>query len=162
MSRKYGNLNFWQVCLFLSVTVIGYCTVLASPLQNQNLYEELKCRDEITNRALYVGEVFYRRGQCIRVQCLGNLKVWEDRCQVPRLEGNCTVIPPANEFLDYPKCCPLYSCTKFLRDDSGNMEETQTYDHYGNRKSTYITQVFTRRMENGNPAGGPIRTKFKL
>ncbi|XP_055846481.1 protein Vago isoform X2 [Episyrphus balteatus] len=161
MNGKYRTSDYLPVYLFCLVAVIADCAVCGSPLQNQNLYEELKCRDEKTNRALYVGEVFYRRGQCIRVQCLGNLEIWEDRCQIPRLEGNCSEIPPANEFLDYPKCCPQYSCKLFLK-DNGNTEETRIYDQYGNRKSTYITQVFTRRMENGIVAGGPIRTKLKV
>lgn len=150
---------FIPICLiFLVIVTVVDC----SPLQSQNsVYEELKCFDEKTSRSLYVGEVFYRRGQCIRVQCLGNLEIWEDRCRVPRLEGICTEVPPANEFLDYPKCCPLYSC-KLYNGNNGNTEETRVYDQYGNRKSTYITQVFTRVIENGQPAGGPIRTRFKL
>lgn len=38
-----------------------------------------KCRDDETGRELYIGEFFTRPGQCVRVQCLGNLQLWEDR-----------------------------------------------------------------------------------
>lgn len=41
-------------------------------------YSQQYCRDTLTARQLYVGEVFTRPGQCVRVQCLGTLQVWED------------------------------------------------------------------------------------
>lgn len=48
------------------------------PLAASYRYSQQYCRDTLTGRQLYVGEVFTRPGQCVRVQCLGTLRVWED------------------------------------------------------------------------------------
>lgn len=43
------------------------------------MYSSQFCMDTLTGRSMYVGEVFTRPGQCVRVQCLGTLQLWEDR-----------------------------------------------------------------------------------
>ncbi|KAM7348624.1 vago [Cochliomyia hominivorax] len=98
------------------------------------------CTDPETNRELYIGEFFTRPGQCIRVQCLGTLQIWEDRCQVPQLEGNCYRLPAANEFLDYPRCCSNYECKSSKSDDKSTTDEIRLYDHYGRLLREHITQ----------------------
>lgn len=32
-----------------------------------------------TGRELFIGDFYTRSGQCVRVQCLGTLEIWEDR-----------------------------------------------------------------------------------
>ncbi|XP_037823977.1 uncharacterized protein LOC119612292 isoform X1 [Lucilia sericata] len=99
-----------------------------------------KCTDPETNRELYIGEVFTRPGQCIRVQCSGSLKLWEDSCQVPQLEGDCYRLPAANEFLDFPRCCPNYECKSSKSDDKSTTDETRLYNHMGRLLREHITQ----------------------
>lgn len=62
------------------------------------------------------------------------------RCQVPQLDGNCYRLPPANEFLDYPRCCSNYECKSSKANDKTNTEETRLYDHYGRLIREHITQ----------------------
>ncbi|XP_017965431.1 uncharacterized protein LOC108657361 [Drosophila navojoa] len=105
-------------------------------------YSQQYCRDTLTARQLYVGEVFTRPGQCVRVQCLGTLRVWEDTCKVPvGLKGDCHVLPPTETDLVYPKCCPLYECKTFTSNPEGELEQTNTYDHLGNLRKSHLTEL---------------------
>ncbi|KAH8284426.1 hypothetical protein KR018_008823, partial [Drosophila ironensis] len=105
------------------------------------MFENQFCMDTQTGRQLYVGEVFTRQGQCVRVQCLGTLQIWEDSCLVPKnLMGDCHPVPPSEENIDYPRCCPLYECKTYKSHASGTGEQTNTYDHYGTLRKSYLTE----------------------
>lgn len=56
------------------------------------------------------------------------------------MEGNCYRLPPANEFLDYPRCCPNYECKSSKSDDKSTTDEIRLYDHYGRLLREHITQ----------------------
>ncbi|XP_075157142.1 vago [Haematobia irritans] len=112
----------------------------SSTYERDRFLANSRCVDSETGRELYVGDSFTRSGRCINVQCLDTLQLWEDRCQVPQLEGNCTRVPVANEFLDYPRCCPTYECTSLKADDNSITYETRTYDRYGRLLTERIMQ----------------------
>ncbi|EDV95397.1 uncharacterized protein LOC6569294 [Drosophila grimshawi] len=113
------------------------------------------CIDTLSGRQLYVGEVFTRLNQCVRVQCLGTLQLWEDNCKVPMtLQGDCNVLPPTDANLGYPKCCPLYECKTYEASAQGELEQTNTYDHAGNLRTSNVTEVIVISKEL-RPSGSP-------
>ena len=59
---------------------------------------------------------------------------------MPQLDGNCYRLPPANEFLDYPRCCSNYECKSSKADEKTNTEEMRLYDHYGRLLREHIVQ----------------------
>ncbi|XP_034487410.1 uncharacterized protein LOC117791698 [Drosophila innubila] len=100
------------------------------------------CADTYSGRQLYVGEIFTRPGQCIRVQCLGTLQLWEDSCKTPAgLKGTCVALPASDANLDYPKCCPLYECKTYESNARGEVEQTHTYNHSGKLIQTNVAEV---------------------
>ncbi|KAH8415302.1 hypothetical protein KR222_002095, partial [Zaprionus bogoriensis] len=124
------------------------------------------CGDTVTGRELYVGEVFTRPGQCVRVQCLGTLQLWEDSCKVPTsLKGACTVLPPTQAGQEYPRCCPLYECKTYQSNAGGELEQTNTYDHNGNLRKSHVTEVIVfgkePRLGQGGAPTAPPR-KYQL
>lgn len=58
---------------------VSYGFPLTWRIRAAYLYNPQYCSDTLSGRQLYVGEVFTRSGQCVRVQCLGTLQLWEDR-----------------------------------------------------------------------------------
>ncbi|XP_036330016.1 uncharacterized protein LOC118742160 [Rhagoletis pomonella] len=135
--------------------------VRASPAYRASYYDS-KCTDAETGRELFIGEAFTRPGQCIRVQCLGTLQLWQDRCQVPKLQGNCSAVPPGNEFLNYPHCCPLYTCKTYATNEMGETEEIRTYDQYGSLRMTNISQVFNVDPAKGSIPGSGVMRQFEI
>ncbi|XP_026838801.1 uncharacterized protein LOC6551671 [Drosophila erecta] len=112
------------------------------------LYNQQFCMDTLTGRQLYIGEVFTREDQCVRIQCLESQQLWEDSCQVPKLtQGDCKPIPSTNVGAEYPRCCPLYECKSYKSNSGGTLEQTNTYDHYGTLRSSHLTEMimFERR-----------------
>ncbi|XP_068159504.1 protein Vago [Drosophila tropicalis] len=125
-------------------------------------YEEQFCIDTHTGRQLYVGEIFTRLNECIRVQCLGTHRIWEDSCQVPRaLKGECRAVASTQLNLEYPKCCPLYECRTYESNPHGTMEQTNTYDHNGKLVKSHITEMIVVDRRVGPEATirhtGPVR-----
>ncbi|KAL7743241.1 hypothetical protein ACLKA6_016184 [Drosophila palustris] len=125
-------------------------------------YDVQFCADTYSGRQLYVGEIFTRPGQCIRVQCLGTLQLWEDSCQVPAgLKGNCVALPPTDANLDYPKCCPLYECKTYESNSRGEVEQTHTYNHSGKLIQTNVAEVVfinkSRRIGSADVPTAPAR-----
>uniref|UniRef100_W8C1P7 Single domain-containing protein n=1 Tax=Ceratitis capitata TaxID=7213 RepID=W8C1P7_CERCA len=147
--------------LLLLWTAYAMTVAMASPAYRAS-FNYAKCTDAETGRELYVGEAFTRPGQCIRVQCLGTLQLWQDRCEVPKLEGNCSAIPPANEFLDYPSCCPLYMCKMVVLGETDTVDETRTYNQYGDLIKVDIKQIFSVGPAKGNIPGAGIRREFAI
>ncbi|XP_030378266.1 uncharacterized protein LOC115626897 [Scaptodrosophila lebanonensis] len=134
----------------------------AVPYRSRNYLFTQYCKDAQTGRELYVGEVITRPGQCTRVQCLGTLELWEDNCQVPKsLKGDCAPVQPTDLNLDYPKCCPMYECKTYRRNDFSELELTNTYDHYGNLRRSNMAEVIVmnkepRRLDN-QASSQPLR-----
>ncbi|CAD7086772.1 unnamed protein product [Hermetia illucens] len=117
-------------------------------------YIDGRCVDPETKRELFIGEYFHRPGQCVRVQCLGDLSIWEDKCNDPRIQGNCI-----KEFLNmdqaYPNCCPLYKCEYHI----GSTKEIRVFDHHGNIVSRSVTNIIL--VEN-NGAGSVMTQAIKV
>ncbi|XP_054747706.1 protein Vago [Anastrepha obliqua] len=171
MSRGPHTLctHFYYRCCSCSklLLLLWAALTLPAPISRANPayragYFEGKCTDAETGRELFIGEAFTRPGQCIRVQCLGTLQLWHDRCQVPKLQGNCSPVPPANEFLNYPLCCPLYTCKSYVTNEVGETEETRTYDQYGSLRRTHISQVFNVDPARGKIPGSGVMTQFEI
>ncbi|XP_067620065.1 protein Vago [Eurosta solidaginis] len=153
---------YYKLFLFLWITcLLPALLINASPAYRGNYFDS-KCTDVETGRELFVGEAFTRPGRCIRLQCLGTLQLWEDRCQIPKLEGNCHSVPPANEFLNYPHCCPLYTCEIHVINGVSETEETRTYDQYGSLQRTHISQVFSVSPVKGSVPGSGVYTQFEI
>ncbi|XP_039498240.1 uncharacterized protein LOC120455836 [Drosophila santomea] len=111
-----------------------------------NLYDQQYCMDTLTGRQLYIGEVFTREDQCVRIQCLESQQLWEDSCQVPKLtHGDCKPIPSTNVRAEYPRCCPQYECKSYESNSGGTLEQTDTYDHYGTLRSSHLTEMIVMR-----------------
>ncbi|XP_061402665.1 protein Vago [Musca vetustissima] len=137
--------------LFVNSNILIFGLPPRSTYGRDRFNSNSRCVDTETGRELYVGDSFTRSGRCISVQCLDTLELWEDRCQVPKLEGNCTRVPVANEFLDYPRCCPTYECTKYSIDDNSYTYETRIYDRYGRLLKEHITQSLKIMVEAPRP-----------
>ncbi|EDX17613.1 uncharacterized protein LOC6725648 [Drosophila simulans] len=106
------------------------------------LYNQQFCMDTLTGRQLYIGEVFTREDQCVRIQCLESQQLWEDSCQVPKLtQGNCKPVPSTEPHAEYPRCCPLYECKSYESNSGGTLEQTNTYNHYGTLRSSHLTEM---------------------
>ncbi|XP_037928052.1 uncharacterized protein LOC119666433 [Teleopsis dalmanni] len=116
--------------------IVFWQQLVGLPYQGSSYYQ--KCTDSETKQELLIGDVIQRRGRCIRAQCLGTLEIWEDSCQIPHLPGTCSQLPPPNEFLDYPDCCPLHECKSYEFNENGETVETLTYDHHGILKKQNI------------------------
>ncbi|KAH8304070.1 hypothetical protein KR059_000006, partial [Drosophila kikkawai] len=130
------------------------------PIAPSYLYNPQFCMDTLTGHSLYVGEVFTRPGQCVRVQCLGTLQLWEDSCQVPNLKkGDCKPVPPKETGLDYPRCCPLYECKSYETHAGGTLEQTNTYNQYGSLLNTHLTEVImiSQRPLQAETPTAPVR-----
>ncbi|XP_015041464.1 uncharacterized protein LOC108162674 isoform X1 [Drosophila miranda] len=128
-------------------------------------YSQQFCMDTQTGRQLYVGEVFTRLEQCMRVQCLGTLQLWEDSCLVPSsIKGDCRSIPPTESNLEYPRCCPLYECKTYESSAEGTLEQTNTYDHNGSLRKSHLTEVIVinkkPRLDPEDSAMGAIRRNY--
>uniref|UniRef100_A0A1I8Q2F7 Single domain-containing protein n=1 Tax=Stomoxys calcitrans TaxID=35570 RepID=A0A1I8Q2F7_STOCA len=146
-----------SLLLLLQSNVINLTFATPSTYARDRFLANSRCVDSETGRELYVGDSFTRSGRCINVQCLDTLQLWEDRCQVPQLEGNCTKIPVANEFLDYPRCCPTYECTSYKTDDNSITYETRTFDRYGRLLTERIMQrvrVLVHHPQSQYPGNG--------
>uniref|UniRef100_A0A1A9VWK9 SVWC domain-containing protein n=1 Tax=Glossina austeni TaxID=7395 RepID=A0A1A9VWK9_GLOAU len=159
MKVKFENFisNNVKLILLLSLTIQ---VTLVRPQQEQqpqqhkfatvnpyrHYFTSAKCKDLLTGRELYVGDFFTRSGQCIRIQCLGTLEIWEDRCQIPKLSDNCNSLPVANEFLDYPRCCPTYECHSYTTNPNGETETRQIYDHTGNLLRESLLHVIYQKV----------------
>ncbi|KAI8033309.1 uncharacterized protein LOC128265721 [Drosophila gunungcola] len=117
------------------------------------VYNQQFCMDTLTGQQLYIGEVFTRQGQCVRVQCLESLQLWEDSCQVPNLtEGDCRPVAPPGSNTEYPRCCPLYECKSYESYAGGTMEKTNTYDHYGTQRNSHLTEVIVIGQGSTRPS----------
>ncbi|XP_017123924.1 uncharacterized protein LOC108143866 [Drosophila elegans] len=117
------------------------------------VYDQQFCMDTLTGRQLYIGEVFTRQGQCVRVQCLESQQLWEDSCQVPNLtEGDCRPVAPPGSSTEYPRCCPLYECKSYESYAGGTMEKTNTYDHYGAPRDSRITEMIVIGQRSPGPS----------
>ncbi|XP_020805029.1 uncharacterized protein LOC110181577 isoform X2 [Drosophila serrata] len=138
-------IEFKYIVLLISLTIIGGSQAATLPYRSSAyVYNPQFCMDTLTGHSLYVGEVFTRPGQCVRVQCLGTLQLWEDSCQVPNLKkGDCKQVPPKETGVDYPRCCPLYECKSYETHSGGTLEQTNTYNHYGTLLNTHLTEVIT-------------------
>ncbi|ALC48814.1 Vago, partial [Drosophila busckii] len=124
-------------------------------------YNQQFCRDTLSGRQLYVGEVFTRSGQCMRVQCLGTLQLWEDSCKVPvSLKGDCTRLEQTadNTNQDYPKCCPLYECKTNETNMHSKLEMTNIYDHNSNLRKSNVNEVIIVNNDRHHLASGHIST----
>ncbi|XP_017089735.2 protein Vago [Drosophila bipectinata] len=142
--------TFRYIFLIVSLVVVGIDAGV--PYRQPYVYEHQFCMDTVTGRQLYVGEVFTRPGQCIRIQCLGTLQLWEDSCLVPKLsKGDCRPVQPEEENLDYPRCCPMYECKTYQSHAGGRVEQTITYDHYGTVRKSHLTEVIVIRPQKGSP-----------
>ncbi|EDW66280.2 protein Vago [Drosophila virilis] len=131
-----------RTCLLGFIFVICMGISRATPPFHSYLYNPQYCSDTLSGRQLYVGEVFTRSGQCVRVQCLGTLQLWEDSCKVPgALKGACNVLPPTEANEDYPRCCPMYECKTYESNAQGELEQTNTYDHTGNLRKSHVTEL---------------------
>ncbi|KAH8419715.1 hypothetical protein KR009_001535 [Drosophila setifemur] len=138
--------------IVLLMTLISGGTEAANPYRTSPYYNTF-CMDTQTGRQLYVGEVFTRQGQCVRVQCLGTLQLWEDSCLVPELtKGDCNPVHPTEENLPYPRCCPLYECRSYESNAGGTVELSNTYDHYGTLRQSHLTEVI--RLNRRRPPVG--------
>jgi len=62
-------------------------------------------------------------------------------CQVPKLtKGDCKPIASTEDGAEYPRCCPLYECRSYETSPGGNMEQINTYDHYGTLRSSHVSE----------------------
>ncbi|XP_034116673.1 uncharacterized protein LOC117576188 [Drosophila albomicans] len=132
------------------------------PLSPSYRFQPKFCSDTYSGRQLYVGEMYTRPGQCVRVQCLGTLQLWEDSCKSPAgLKGNCIVLPQMESNLEYPKCCPFYECKTYESNSQGEVETTNTYEHTGYLRRSYVTELIRINKEPGEIITAPAR-KYQL
>ncbi|XP_016923137.1 protein Vago [Drosophila suzukii] len=135
---KSINLGIYIVLLMSSVFGGSQALPYRSPAY---LYNQQFCMDTVTGQNLYIGEVLTRKDHCVRVQCLETLQLWEDSCQVPKLtKGDCKPIASTEDGAEYPRCCPLYECRSYETSPGGNMEQINTYDHYGTLRSSHVSE----------------------
>lgn len=83
-------------------------------------------------------------------------------CEVPKLEGDCSSVPPHNEFLNYPYCCPLFVCRKIAVSERDRREEMRTYNQYGTMIKQEIQQIFSVGPVKGNVPGAGVITQFEI
>ncbi|XP_017076940.1 uncharacterized protein LOC108111845 [Drosophila eugracilis] len=154
------SINSVTYIILLISLIIGGCKGI--PYRPQSYMDNQQfCMDTMTGRQLYVGEIFTREGQCIRVQCLESSRLWEDSCQVPKLtKGDCKRVPPKDDNPEYPRCCPLYECKSYETNPEGTMEMTNTYDHYGTLRLSSLTELIVidkRPRSHGEIPTAPAR-----
>ncbi|XP_039962469.1 uncharacterized protein LOC126768076 [Bactrocera neohumeralis] len=162
MSRGSHSTGTLHCCCQKLLLLLWAASALRATLAGPSYRSYGQCTDAETGRELYIGESFTRPGQCIRVQCLGTLQLWEDGCEVPKLEGNCSPVPPGNEFLNYPYCCPLFVCRKIAVSEKDRREEIRTYNQYGTMIKQDIQQIFSVGPVKGNVPGAGVITQFEI
>ncbi|XP_011193309.1 uncharacterized protein LOC105219083 isoform X2 [Zeugodacus cucurbitae] len=162
MSRGSHLSSTRHCCCFGLLLLLWAACAWPATLASPSYRSYGQCTDAETGRELYIGDSFTRPGRCIRVQCLGTLQLWEDSCEVPKLEGNCSSVPPGNEFLNYPHCCPLFVCRKIAVSEKERTEEIRTYNQYGTMIKQDIKQIFSVGPVRGNVPGAGVITQFEI